>query len=138
MRVVAVAVVFLAGCIFAEENKCIVDKQADDEKLVAAPGAVLAVALAGCSTCDHSHVNAYWQTPGTPATGDIEIQLVPHCPVRDTTVLVPVTANPGVGTADNNWRNCGDVIDLDAYVTNRSDATLDRMSIQLFCPRLEE
>ncbi len=136
MKVVVAVLLLLSGCIF-EGNKCTVDKQADDEIQNAAPGAVVSVALAGCSTCDHAHVNAYWQPPAS-GTGNIEIQLSPVCPVQDTEVLVPVTTSPGTGTADNNWKNCGDVIDVNAYVTNRSDVTLDRMSIQLFCPRLEE
>lgn len=129
-------VVFLSGCIISKDECAVRDKKGEDYLEQAAPGAILSVALRGCSTCGHSSVTGRWEPSPEAITGDIEVQLVPHCFVRDTTVYgAPGERNT---SADNNWKNCGDVIDVDAYVTNRTNGTLLFMSIDARCPSLEE
>src|SRR3954468_8655603 len=101
MRMVVVVLGVLSGCIVSKDECKAYGKSATDEIHQAAPGAVLAVALAGCSTCGHSQVEAHWSLPANQsATGTVEIQLVPHCLVRDTTLTVDVFT--GTGIADNN------------------------------------
>jgi hypothetical protein len=129
-------VVALSGCIVSKDECNKSAKKAMDTMEQASPGAVLTVALTGCSTCDHSSVQGRWSLPATATTGYVEIQLSPHCLVRDTTVMV--TPDTDTGVADNNFKNCGDVIDLDGYVTNRSNVTLEHMYIELTCPSLGE
>jgi len=135
MRALIGIVVLLSGCIISKDECNKSAKKATDDITQAAPGAVLAVALSGCSTCDHSSVQGKWPYQMN-ATGYIEIQLSPHCFVQDTTIMANPTADTGV--ADNNWKNCGDVIDLDGYVTNRTNVTLPYMSIELTCPSMGE
>jgi hypothetical protein len=131
--VVILASVVVSGCI--PTDACDANGQSNHNELVnAAPGAVLTLALAGCSTCAHSHVSGYWTKTSTDlnTTGYVEIQLFPRCFVRDITVM----ANPGdgEGIADGNVKNCGDVVDYDGYVTNRTNVTLDKMEITMVCP----
>jgi len=130
--VVITAAVAVSGCI--KEACDATGKYAEDTVINAAPGAVLSLALEGCSTCAHSHVSGYWPKANTDlsTTGYVEIQLIPRCFVRDITTM----ANPrdGEGIADGNVKNCGDVVDYDGYVTNRTNVTLDMMEIHIVCP----
>lgn len=134
--VVVLALLTLPGC---PGDACELSGQSENARGTDfPPGAVLSFALRGCSTCDHSRISAVWDITGVDSntTGNVEIQLSPHCPVRDMTSEVP--ANIGDGFADNNYRNCGDVIDLDGYVTNRTNVVLKSIDVTMRCAALEE
>jgi hypothetical protein len=133
--VVAVLVaVTTAGCT----DECALEGQTAKDSLDnAAPGAVLTLALAGCSTCGHTKLTAIWNGSNLlDATGYVEIQLSPQCFVRDTTVMATPFERSGI--ADTNVKNCGAVVDYAAYVTNRTNVTLDYMDIHMTCPTLAE
>jgi hypothetical protein len=139
MHVVAVVLVLLSGCISKDECN-LEGKKAEGDLINAAPGAVIAKSLAGCSTCGHSKVKAHWSnlTIDPSTTGYVEIQLAPHCLSRDTTVMADVQTSNGEGVADNNYMNCGDVVDYDGYVTNRTNVTLQFMDMEMICPTTGE
>ena len=136
---VVVVVVLASGCILpASNDECKLNGHvASQDSADWAPGAVIPLAVAACSTCGHSHVSANWDKPTeSNVTGYVELQLSPICPVQDTTVM----ANPatGEGLADNNHKNCGDMIDYNGYVTNRTNVTLHRVKASLVCPTMGE
>jgi len=135
--VVVLAAVMTSGCI---GDECKLSGQSTENKMVnVPPGAIMTMALQGCSTCDHSQNSVVWtmaEADKEIASGDVEISLSPHCPVREHISVVPVIN--GDGFADNNYRNCGDVIDIDGYVTNRSNVTLLTVNARMRCASLDE
>ena len=129
---ILVLVVVASGC---DPGSCkATGKSAMNALADAAPGAVLTVALAGCSTCAHSHVSGYWSTNtvDSQTTGTVELQLSPSCFVKDVQVDAP--PRDGNGIADGNFQNCGDTVDYSAYMTNRTNVTFDTFQMTLVCP----
>jgi hypothetical protein len=69
-------------------------------------------------------------------SGTVEVTLAPICPVRDTTITVAPSA--GMAIADNNHKNCGDIVDYDGFIKNNSNVVIPMMEITLTCCTLGE
>jgi len=134
---IGVVVIALVGT-GCEEDLCDLDGiSKTGELLRAAPDGMLMVTATGCSTCGHAKVTGTWDLAVDPsATGTVEIILSPQCPVAD--IEVQVQPGASFGGAEGNVRNCGDVVDYVGYVTNRTNLTFERMTIQLTCPTYME
>jgi hypothetical protein len=132
MRVLCLTIV-LAGCGL-DSNCTSRGKSTMTSMMNVAPGTMLSVLLSACSTCAHSQAEAQWPTAklGASVTGTVDVKLSPGCFVQDTTqMLGPLL---GDGTADANWKNCGDTLTVNAYVTNNLSVTLDSLKLTLYCP----
>lgn len=134
---VAAALVLVSGCIISKDE-CNETGKTDSDRLAAVqPGIEVRASLNGCSTCGHAKATGTWTPPSDlVVTGSIEVTLAPVCPVRDTTLAVAPSA--GMAVADNNHRNCGDVVDYDGFIKNNSNVTIPMMEIELTCCTLGE
>ena len=137
MRMVVVGLVLLSGCIISKDECNESGKMAGDKLANVQPGIELRVDLTGCSTCGHAKVNGTWTRPSDPViTGSVDVTLQPSCFVQDTTVKA--APDDGKAVADNNHKNCGDVVDYSGFLKNNSNVTIPMMEINMTCCTLGE
>lgn len=137
MHLVVVVVALLSGCIISKDECNESGKTGNDTLANVQPGIELRVTLNGCSTCGHAKVNGTWTRPSDPViTGSVDVTLSPVCPVQDTTVKA--APDDGHAVADNNHKNCGDVVDYDGYLKNNSNVVIPMMEITMTCCTLGE
>jgi hypothetical protein len=133
MRALWLTVCLLNGC--GLDSSCDRFGRSTKANMPAAPpGTMLQALLGKCSTCGHSQAEGKWDLTTVPdtATGNVDLKLSPGCFVTSTEQM----AQPFIDgfSVNNNWKNCGDMVDVYGYLTNNTNVTLNNFQLTLYCP----